>query len=113
MVWYKSYIFFNRIHPIVRPLHFVKWAKQRNWELFFDIEELIRKYDTDMDFETRCKELEKEIILLKQDASSKAKIDANPLGARREESYHKLIAALAILKYPHLPSINASNITNA
>jgi hypothetical protein len=105
MVQYKSYIFFNRIHAVVRPLHFAKWAKERNWELFFDIEESIRKYDTDMDFEGRCRELEQEVRLLKQEMTSKTKMDANPLGVRREESYQKLIAGLAMLKYPHLPSI--------
>lgn len=98
----------------IKPLHFVIWAKQQGWELFVDLERLVRKYaDTaGMDFEAKCMELEIENSILKQREIANASDDANPLGARREESYQKLIAGLARIGRPNLEAINAHKITD-
>lgn len=54
--------FFMKVRPVIKPLNFIKWAKQLNWELFFDMENLVRKYHIDdaIDWSMRCKELETE-----------------------------------------------------
>lgn len=107
------YLFVDSFY-VIRPISFVKWAKQRNWELFLDMEDLVRKYalEDDLDLEGKYIELQREHLLLKKQLQIETKIDASPLGPRREESYQKLIAGLARLKFSNLESINASNITN-
>lgn len=110
----RTWIIFSTTKDVVKPYNFLKWAKNQKWELFFGMEEMVKKYTLqgDIDFEERCIELEKEIRQLKYRMNSNNNFESNPLGIRREESYQKLIAGLARLKFSNLESINASNITN-
>lgn len=106
---------FDDKYYVVKPINFVKWAKLQNWELFFEMEESIRKYaieDEDVNLVEKCMELEFENKILKQKLNATPGIEEKPLNKRIESSYQMLIAGLIRLKFPSNESINAHNISN-
>jgi hypothetical protein len=109
--WYFPYSY-----PSIKPIHFLKWAKKEDWELYFDMDESIKKHhvDEDIDFRIRCKELELENRELREQVNVGAREnkDDGYINPKRHSSYKKLIAGLLRLAFPNVNEINAHNVAN-